>query len=100
MRPRLAAGGGLGRTELVGRQGIVGQADRVVTFKMPGQVGLDRPVEGRGDVERFALGRLAQFCQQTGVRPLIDRVLPLADAADGFAAMIEGTHTGKIVFVP
>jgi NADPH:quinone reductase-like Zn-dependent oxidoreductase len=49
---------------------------------------------------RDQLGRLLQFCQQSGVRPLIDRVLPLADAAEGFAAMIEGTHTGKIVFVP
>ena len=49
---------------------------------------------------RDQLGRLLQFCQQTGVRPLIDRVLPLADAAEGFAAMIDGTHTGKIVFTP
>jgi NADPH:quinone reductase-like Zn-dependent oxidoreductase len=34
------------------------------------------------------------------VRPLIDRVLPLADASEGFAAMLEGSHTGKIVFTP
>jgi hypothetical protein len=27
-------------------------------------------------------------------------VLPLRDAAEGFAAMIDGTHTGKIVFTP
>ncbi len=49
---------------------------------------------------RDQLGRLIQFCAQTGVRPLIDRVLPLADAAEGFAAMIDGAHTGKIVFTP
>jgi NADPH:quinone reductase-like Zn-dependent oxidoreductase len=49
---------------------------------------------------RDQLGRLIQFCAQTGVRPLIDRVLPLAGAAEGFAAMIDGTHTGKIVFTP
>jgi NADPH:quinone reductase-like Zn-dependent oxidoreductase len=49
---------------------------------------------------RDQLGRLLQFCQQTGVRPLIDRVLPLAAAAEGFAAMIDGAHTGKIVFTP
>jgi NADPH:quinone reductase-like Zn-dependent oxidoreductase len=49
---------------------------------------------------RDQLGRLLQFCQQTGVRPLIDRVLPLPAAAEGFAAMIDGTHTGKIVFTP
>jgi len=49
---------------------------------------------------RDQLGRLLRFCEQTGTRPLIDRVIPLAEARDGFAAMIEGTHTGKVVFVP
>jgi NADPH:quinone reductase-like Zn-dependent oxidoreductase len=32
------------------------------------------------------------------VRPLIDRVLPLADAREGFAAMISGDLFGKVVF--
>jgi NADPH:quinone reductase-like Zn-dependent oxidoreductase len=36
----------------------------------------------------------------TGVRPVIDRVLPLARATEGFAAMIAGTVFGKIVFEP
>src|SRR5215475_6885714 len=49
---------------------------------------------------RDQLGRLLRFCEQTGTRPLIDRVLPLANAAEGFAAMIDGTQTGKIVFTP
>jgi NADPH:quinone reductase-like Zn-dependent oxidoreductase len=49
---------------------------------------------------RDQLGRLLRFLEQTGTRPLIDRVLPLADAAEGFAAIIEGTHTGKIVLTP
>jgi NADPH:quinone reductase-like Zn-dependent oxidoreductase len=49
---------------------------------------------------RDQLGRLLRFCEQTATRPLIDRVLPLARAAEGFAAMIDGTHTGKIVFTP
>src|SRR5487761_563236 len=46
---------------------------------------------------RDQLGRLLRFCEQTGTRPVIDRVLPLAGAREGFAAMIDGTHTGKIV---
>jgi NADPH:quinone reductase-like Zn-dependent oxidoreductase len=49
---------------------------------------------------RDQLRRLLSFCTQTGTRPLIDRVIPLADARDGFAAMIDGTHNGKIVFTP
>src|SRR5579863_157045 len=49
---------------------------------------------------RDQLGRLLRFCEQTGTRPLIDRVVPLEDARDGFAAMIDGAQTGKIVFTP
>ena len=47
---------------------------------------------------RDQLGRLLRFCEQTGVRPLIDRTMPLAEARDGFAAMISGDLFGKIVF--
>ncbi|MGH3253701.1 MAG: zinc-binding dehydrogenase [Trebonia sp.] len=49
---------------------------------------------------RAQLGRLLRFCEQTGTRPLIDRVVPLAEAREGFAAMIDGAQTGKVVFVP
>jgi NADPH:quinone reductase-like Zn-dependent oxidoreductase len=49
---------------------------------------------------RDQLGRLLRFCEQTGTRPVIDRVLPLTSAREGFAAMLDGTHTGKIVFTP
>jgi NADPH:quinone reductase-like Zn-dependent oxidoreductase len=49
---------------------------------------------------RDQLARLARFCEQTGVRPVIDQVLPLANARDGFAAMIAGDLFGKVVFVP
>jgi NADPH:quinone reductase-like Zn-dependent oxidoreductase len=34
----------------------------------------------------------------TGVRPLIDRTLPMTEARDGFAAMLGGDQFGKIVF--
>jgi NADPH:quinone reductase-like Zn-dependent oxidoreductase len=47
---------------------------------------------------RDQLGRLLRFCEQTGVRPLIDRTLPLARAADGFAAMMAEDLFGKVVF--
>jgi len=47
---------------------------------------------------RDQLGRLVKFCEQTGVRPLIDRVLPLSEAREGFAAMINGELFGKVVF--
>jgi NADPH:quinone reductase-like Zn-dependent oxidoreductase len=47
---------------------------------------------------RAQLGRLLRFCEQTGVRPVIDRVVPLAQARDGFEAMLKGDLFGKIVF--
>jgi NADPH:quinone reductase-like Zn-dependent oxidoreductase len=47
---------------------------------------------------RDQLGRLLRFCEQTGVRPRIDRALPLDQARDGIAAMISGEIFGKIVF--
>jgi NADPH:quinone reductase-like Zn-dependent oxidoreductase len=43
---------------------------------------------------------LTRMLVASGVRPHIDRVLPLRDAADGFAAMIAGDHFGKIIFEP
>jgi NADPH:quinone reductase-like Zn-dependent oxidoreductase len=49
---------------------------------------------------RDQLVRLASFLEQTGVRPVIDSVLPLAQAREAFAAMIAGTHTGKLVLAP
>ena len=47
---------------------------------------------------RDQLGRLTRFLEQTGARPVIDRVLPLTQARDGFQAMIAGDLFGKIVF--
>lgn len=49
---------------------------------------------------RDELEALCRMLVSTGIRPLIDRTLPLAGAAEGFAAMIEGNVFGKIVFVP
>jgi NADPH:quinone reductase-like Zn-dependent oxidoreductase len=49
---------------------------------------------------RDELVGLVKMLATTGIRPVVDRVLPLADAADGFAAMIDGDVFGKIVFEP
>jgi len=49
---------------------------------------------------REELAQLARLCETTGIRPEIDRVLPLAEARDGFAALAAGDVFGKIVFTP
>ncbi len=47
---------------------------------------------------RDELDRLARFCVTKGIRPVIDSTMPLTDARQGFAAMLEGQVLGKIVF--
>lgn len=49
---------------------------------------------------RDELRRLARFCVDRGLRPLIDRVMPLEDAPQAIAAMAEGGLRGKIVLEP
>jgi NADPH:quinone reductase-like Zn-dependent oxidoreductase len=49
---------------------------------------------------RDELERLVAFCATTGVRPVVDRELPLAEAREGFSAMLGGDLVGKIVFAP
>lgn len=47
---------------------------------------------------RSELASLVNLLDATGARPLIDRVIPMTDARDGFAAMEEGNLFGKVVF--
>ncbi|MGN6300924.1 MAG: zinc-binding dehydrogenase, partial [Angustibacter sp.] len=47
---------------------------------------------------RDELDRLMRLCAVTGVRPLIDHVLPLEDAREGFERMLHEDVFGKIVF--
>ncbi len=49
---------------------------------------------------REDLTALVAMLVATGARPVVDRVLPLAEARTGFAAMIDGNVFGKIVFQP
>ena len=46
---------------------------------------------------RAELASLVAMLDATGVRPLIDREIPMTDAAAGFAAMAEGDLFGKII---
>ncbi|HEX6247045.1 MAG TPA: zinc-binding dehydrogenase [Nocardioidaceae bacterium] len=47
---------------------------------------------------RSELASLVNLLDVSGVRPVIDRVLPMTEAREGFAAMAEGDVFGKIVF--
>ena len=57
-------------------------------------------VQGSTMGSRDELARLITFCEQTGARPVIDRVLPLTEAREGFAALERGDVFGKVVLKP
>ena len=46
------------------------------------------------------LAGLLQLCATTGIRPVVDSVLPLAHAREGFARLEKGDVFGKIVLNP
>ena len=55
-------------------------------------------VQGSTMGTRQELQQLLALLDLSGARPLIDRVLPLTEARDGFAAMVAGDLFGKVVF--
>jgi NADPH:quinone reductase-like Zn-dependent oxidoreductase len=57
-------------------------------------------VQGSTMGTRHELGELVSLLELTGARPVVDRVLSLDDARDGFAAMVDGDVFGKVVVTP
>ena len=49
---------------------------------------------------RQELEHLLTFCSRTGVRPIVDRVLPMKQARQGFAALERGEVFVKVVLTP
>jgi NADPH:quinone reductase-like Zn-dependent oxidoreductase len=47
---------------------------------------------------RDELARLVSFLDATATTPLVDRILPMTEAREGFAAMRDGDVFGKVVF--
>src|SRR6476469_7771455 len=47
---------------------------------------------------REELAQLARLVEQRRIEPVVDSVMPLADARDGFARMVDGDVFGKVVF--
>ncbi|MER5768482.1 zinc-binding dehydrogenase [Streptomyces sp. NPDC001985] len=61
---------------------------------------LELKVVGSTMGSRDELADLLSFCAATGVRPVIDEVLPLERARDGFERMAGGGLFGKVVLTP
>jgi NADPH:quinone reductase-like Zn-dependent oxidoreductase len=59
---------------------------------------LQRSVIGSTMGTRGELDRLVRFMDAAGIHPLVDSVIPLADARQGFEKMATGELFGKVVF--
>jgi NADPH:quinone reductase-like Zn-dependent oxidoreductase len=55
-------------------------------------------VQGSTMGTREELSALVSLLELSGARPLVDRILPLDRAHEGFAAMVDGDVFGKVVF--
>ena len=55
-------------------------------------------IQGSTMGTRDELRELDQLLDLTGARPLVDRVLPMDQAREGFEAMVDGDLFGKVVF--
>jgi NADPH:quinone reductase-like Zn-dependent oxidoreductase len=49
---------------------------------------------------RDELERLMRFCLERDIRPAVHQTLPLAEARQGFEALLGGNVVGKVVFTP
>lgn len=110
----LTGGGGVDLVVEVGGPGTLQRSmraarvggDIVAVGFVAGGPGIDpRPLISRairltgitvGSVEMF--GEMNRFIADTGLRPVIDRVLPMTRAAEGYALLRGAGHFGKIVF--
>jgi NADPH:quinone reductase-like Zn-dependent oxidoreductase len=61
---------------------------------------LQQRILGSTGSTRSELVAMLRMMQATGVRPIIDRILPLTEIAKGFQLMIDGQLTGKLVIHP
>jgi NADPH:quinone reductase-like Zn-dependent oxidoreductase len=61
---------------------------------------LQQRILGSTGSTRAELVAMLRMLEATGVRPVIDQTMPLADIHKGFQLMIDGAHTGKIIVRP
>jgi len=91
-----------GRLVVIGLQGGL-RAEVDLNTMMARRVSListtlrSRPVEQKADIARRVVAELWPGFADGTLRPVIDRVLPLAEVVEAHRAMAQGGHVGKIV---
>ena len=84
--------------------GVVVVAGATSGMNPPADLGrifyLQQRILGSTGCTRSELVALLRMLEATGVRPVIDRVLPLAEIHKGFQLMLDGALTGKLVVNP
>lgn len=61
---------------------------------------LQQRILGSTGCTRYELESMLRMMKATGVRPVIDRALPLGEITKGFQLMVDGQLTGKLVIHP
>jgi putative PIG3 family NAD(P)H quinone oxidoreductase len=91
-----------GRLILIGLMGGASAEIQLATLLMRrlhviGSTLRTRPVEEKAAIVRGFLARFGKGLEQGAIRPVVDRVLPLADAAEAHRRVERSEHFGKVV---
>lgn len=91
-----------GRLVMIATQGgAQAQVDimRIMQYRLvvTGSTLRGRPIEFKGQIKEKLLQHVWPLLAQGRIRPVVDRVFPLAEAARAHAYMESGAHKGKIV---
>jgi putative PIG3 family NAD(P)H quinone oxidoreductase len=91
-----------GRLVLIGLMGGASAEIKLATLLMRrlqviGSTLRTRPVEEKAAIVRGFLARFGKALEQGEIRPVVDRVLPLADAAEAHRLVERSEHFGKVV---
>ncbi|MBW1596376.1 NAD(P)H-quinone oxidoreductase [Streptomyces sp. JJ38] len=104
LKPNVAALAVNGRIVVIGMQGgVKGELNLGALLAKRGAIAATtlrgRPVDEKSAIVAAVREHVWPLVESGRVRPVVDRTLPLSDAAEGHRALEEGGHVGKVVLV-
>ena len=94
-----------GRLVIIGLQGgVKGEVDLGVLLRKRAAVAATslrrRPIAEKAAIVAAVREHVWPLIESGRVRPVVDRVLPMAEAAQAHRVLAESTHVGKVILVP
>ncbi|MCZ7413179.1 MULTISPECIES: NAD(P)H-quinone oxidoreductase [unclassified Streptomyces] len=104
LKPNVAALAVNGRIVVIGMQGgVKGELNLGALLAKRGAIAATtlrgRPIDEKSAIVAAVREHVWPLVESGRVRPVVDRTLPLRDAAEGHRALEEGGHVGKVVLV-